>query len=351
MLKIYTDVSHYSSSKRGYLSDILRPFVPIHRLEKFGIKKGMVKLVQHIEECDLCILPMAWNYYIKTHTISVADKMIKEAQKNGKYILIGVYGDYFIALPNYEHIIGMYTSIYKSLFKSNYISLPVIIRDPLLSNKLEKVTLREINAMPSIGFCGQSDPNLIVSSMKMAQLIWKNVKYNCHLSKCYPGPVIPPTYLRKKVLDILDATDTLHTEFLRRDRYQGGKSKKMDSFKELRNEFYHNIENTDYTLCIRGTGNFSARFYETLALGRIPIFINTDCILPFADAINWKKHVIWIEQNEIPENRTKILDFHKGLTPKLFTGIQIKNRQLWEDYFSFPGFIDKLIIYLKETMN
>ena len=123
------------------------------------------------------------------------------------------------------------------------------------------------------------------------------------------------------------------------------------SFQRVRKEFYKNIENTDYTLCIRGTGNFSARFYETLALGRIPIFINTDCMLPFNDVIDWKKHVIWIEQREISEIATKIRNFHNGLTQDSFISLQIKNRKLWEEYFSFPGFIKNLTSHLIKRID
>ena len=39
--------------------------------------------------------------------------------------------------------------------------------------------------------------------------------------------------------------------------------------------------------------------YETLALGRIPVFINTDCTLPFSNIIEWDKHVVWIEKEDI----------------------------------------------------
>ena len=186
----------------------------------------------------------------------------------------------------------------------------------------------------------------------MVRLSWQKFKYNLHYSKYYPGPLIPPTYLRKKILDILDKTDTVSTEFIRRDQYQGGSINKNGAYMDLlRQEFYKNIDNTDYTLCIRGTGNFSARFYETLALGRIPIFINTDCILPFNDVIDWEKHVIWIERYEIPYIDEKIIDFHNGKTRDSFKQLQNENRQLWEEYFNFASFYDKLVAYLNKEIN
>ena len=177
---------------------------------------------------------------------------------------------------------------------------------------------------------------LIISSIKLAKLALQNMSYSLHMSKKYPGPIIPSTYLRNKILNIIERSSSIKSNFIRRDRYQGGKSKNVESFELLKREFFQNIDHTDYTLCIRGTGNFSARFYETLALGRIPIFINTDCILPFNNLIDWKKHVIWIEQNEMSKINSKILDFHNGLTQDSFKNIQISNRKLWENYFSFP---------------
>ena len=108
------------------------------------------------------------------------------------------------------------------------------------------------------------------------------------------------------------------------------------SYENLRLVFFNNIQDTDYTVCIRGGGNFSARFYETLAVGRIPIFINTDCMLPFSNEINWDKHVIWIEKNEITDIEKKVIEFHSSLTPKRFQKLQISNRKLWENYFYFP---------------
>ena len=351
MLRVFTDLNHYNSDNRVYLADILRPFLPSNRFIEFGIDEDLIKLVDHIEDSDICLLPMAWNYYLNTNQINKAKELIKKAQTGSKKILVSVMGDYFISLPNFDHIIGMYCSTYLSKSTDKTFPLPVIIQDPFSFLEIGAINLREFNEEPSVGFCGQSDPSIIISSIKMAKLAWQNIKFNLHLSQYYPGPIIPPTYLRKKLLDIMDKTDKVDTEFIRRDRYQAGESKKGNSFQQVRKEFYKNIENTDYTLCIRGTGNFSARIYETLALGRIPIFINTDCMLPFNDVIDWKKHVIWIEQREISEIATKIRNFHNGLTQDSFISLQIKNRKLWEEYFSFPGFIKNLTSHLIKRID
>ena len=348
MINFYIGDFDYDSNYRAYLVDILKPFLPDKNLEKYHLSSIDIKIVQIRSESDFFLLPFCWSYYIQTDTIDIAEQLIEQACEWNKKILIWVTGDYYCLLPQLENIIGLYTSPYQSLQNVKAIALPVIIRDPLPFLKKDTINLRELNIVPSVGFCGQSDSNLFVSSIKMAKLIWQNLSYVLNISKYYSGPLLPPTFLRKKILDTLDNTNKVNTELIRRSRYKGGEKENEKYFTQLRKEFYHNIDNTDYTLCIRGTGNFSARFYETLALGRIPIFINTDCILPFDDIIDWSKHIIWIEQNEISDINSKILEFHNGLTHDLFINIQNENRQIWEKYFSFPGFIQQLIAYLKK---
>ena len=93
-----------------------------------------------------------------------------------------------------------------------------------------------------------------------------------------------------------------------------------------------------YILCVRGAGNYSARFYEALALGRIPVLVNTDCILPLKDKINWNEHCVWVDDYELDDIINKIEVFHRKLSDADFKHLQIRNRQLWMDKITFQGF-------------
>lgn len=95
---------------------------------------------------------------------------------------------------------------------------------------------------------------------------------------------------------------------------------------------------SDYIVCLRGTGNFSARLYETLAMGRIPIFIDTDCILPYDRSINWKDYCVWVDANELSSLPEKVLEFHGNLSEADFLEHQKCCRALWEERLSFSGF-------------
>jgi len=352
-LKIFIGDFNYNSQYRSLMVDILKPLIPIKNLEKYELDEIPLQIVEDGKVSDYFLLPYCWNYYIDTNTTVAAEIFIKSAQTIGKKTLIWVTGDYYIPLPRFDNLIGFYTSPYLSMIKKQkIIPLPVILPDPIKYLNIDKINTNQKSNKPVVGFCGQVDKNILTTILKTLKRIALKIRSALRLTQKIVGPIIPPTKFRKDVLNILERCNNIQTKFIRRKRYKGGSRNNKVLEKALKIEFYENILNTDYTVCIRGTGNFSARFYETLALGRIPIFINTDCILPFNDVIDWKKHVIWIEQNEISEINSKILAFHNGLTQDSFNkSFQKKNRQLWENYFSCPGFIRQIIACIHRELN
>jgi hypothetical protein len=147
--------------------------------------------------------------------------------------------------------------------------------------------------------------------------------------------------LRASALRKLERAPGVTTNFVRRDNFWGGSfsrftGAKADSRRRVRLEYLDNILSSDYTLCLRGGGNFSYRFYETLSLGRVPLFVNTDCALPFAAPhegdVDWRKHVLWVEQRDLPRIGDIVREFHDSLTPDSFEALQRSNRRLWEEY-------------------
>ena len=103
--------------------------------------------------------------------------------------------------------------------------------------------------------------------------------------------------------------------------------------KSDRVQFFKNMSDNLYSLCVRGGGNYSFRFGESLMMGRIPILIDTDCILPFENEIPYDTNCIRIK----PENFDRIFDvvqeYHDAHTEEELIDIQKQNRILWEEYF------------------
>ncbi len=144
--------------------------------------------------------------------------------------------------------------------------------------------------------------------------------------------------LREEAMRSLEKDRRIDTEFIRRTAFWGGalgrnKKPSPESRLKVRQEYLQNMASCPYVLCLRGAGNFSYRFYETLSMGRIPLFINTDCALPHEDKIDWKRHVVWIEEHETDQLCDKLVAFHEGISEEDLLRLQTENRQLWEDYF------------------
>lgn len=86
-------------------------------------------------------------------------------------------------------------------------------------------------------------------------------------------------------------------------------------------------------LCPRGMGSSSVRFYETLCMGRIPIHISDEYILPFADEIDYSEFCINIPESAIDLIGTIIEKWIRGKSSEQLENICRKARKVWEDYF------------------
>jgi len=150
--------------------------------------------------------------------------------------------------------------------------------------------------------------------------------------------------MRSRALEFLHRHPGIETSFVIRNEYTGPKA--FDGADERARAYFANIYETDYTLCLRGYGNWSYRFYETLACGRIPIFIDTDCVLPGSSMIDWKKYCVWVDQSEIGQIGEKVADFHASISNSDFIEMQMACRQLWLEHLTLEGFMSHLHEYL-----
>jgi len=107
---------------------------------------------------------------------------------------------------------------------------------------------------------------------------------------------------------------------------------------QWRRNFVDNMIDGDYVLCTRGFGNFSYRLYEALCCGRIPVFVNTDCVLPYEHLIDWRQYCVWVEEYEIDMIGDIVARFHAGLSDTDFHDLQRACRRLWDEWLSPTGF-------------
>ncbi len=143
--------------------------------------------------------------------------------------------------------------------------------------------------------------------------------------------------LRKRVLNTLQ--DRLPCRFLLRDRFWAGAPHDPTVVRE----FFENILATDLTLAVRGIGNFSHRFYQTLSCGRAPLLVGHDAVMPYegVESIDWDDVAVRVEADRLDGIESAIERFrerardHRDLSQRI---LDVHGR-----YFTPEAFADHLV--------
>ncbi len=276
------------------------------------------------------------NPYDKEISLQHEAAIMQLAKQFNKKIIIVYFSDVADEIKIDNSIIFR-TSLNKSAGRTNEIAMPVIKNNLSLAqnNYTEYI---EWNEKPAIGFRGIAAPE----KFNKLTRTWRNQvnllanRYNMddifNLKKNFG-------YLeRRNAVRILQRNKNIETDFT-----ITGDKEADDS--HSRNLFIDTVFKNPYTLCVSGFGNYSYRFYETLSAGRIPVFIDTDCKLPFEEFINWKNHVVWVEKKYIYCIDKILLDFHRQHKND-FKVIQQSNKKFWEEFLSPQQYFINIKAYL-----
>lgn len=233
-------------------------------------------------------------YILWAVNIYAINKYLKEQyQRNKKEIvIIFIVDDYDKKIWSYKNQIIIRTSLNRSTMQFNEFVLPYIWECASVPFfPLSKTSL------PIVGFCG-----------------------------------LPSKY-RINLIEKIKQTKKIENNFILRESFWAGDPHNI----QVVSEFDENIKNSHFVICNRGNGNFSMRFYQTLAFGRIPLLLNTDTVLPFENIINYNDIIIMgNNENEIIQ---KILYWWKT---KNIIEIQKKCAHVFETYFKTSNYAKHL---------
>jgi len=351
-MKLYFPKSHYDKSHRGAVFPLLKPFIKNkgftdeERIAMYHTSERNFQFSETLEETDLAVLTMSWNYYVKTNQVDVAVSFVNACEEQGKKVLVWNSGDFGVRIPAFDNLIILKESGYHSKFAENEFTLPSFIVDPLKKYyQTQTPFLLPYTSKPRIGFCGQASLSQVKAAKELLLTASRNLKYHLGVRQEEPQALIPTTHLRASILDRLQRSDLVETDFILRKQYRAGVTANKDRHATTL-EFYDNLKNSPYVVCVRGGGNFSVRFYEALAMGRIPVFINTDCSLPLPDDIDWKNHVVWVAYKDRHQVAARVSTFHQSLSESDFFALQQHNRKLWEEELTLGGFFREFLKWL-----
>jgi hypothetical protein len=377
-IRLFSDRSHYRRENRISLSEVLRPywkdrpFGDEERRQMYGLLLGDFCLADSLEQADLAVLPLNWNYYLERGELGCVAEFIDAARRAERLVMSYVGGDEGVTVPpEFDDVYVIRASGLRSRKRKRQLAQPVFFDDPLkqypelgagtsvVSSQWSVVSGQRsvvsspwsvVSSLPRIGFCGQASVNAVKVASDVLRAAWRNLLYRFKLRQEEPQPLSSSALLRARAMKTLTESPLIKTRFIGRAKYRGGAAT-PEARERTTREFYQNIAETDYTLCVRGGGNFSKRFYETLAMGRIPVLVDTDCLLPFESELDWSNYIVRVPREELEALPQAVADHFSKCGLLGLAELKRRCRKLWEEKLTFGGFHRHLARHILASEN
>jgi hypothetical protein len=356
MLKVYIDRAWLETGERHlplgrYLFGVKEKALSTFRDEfAHNMMFDNVELVSEPVDCNFIYLPVNYVPELNEKYPNLIAKLEQNSRQFNRKVVVEAYTQDVLdpdAL-NFPFSNGVYLnfSLLKSLSDENFFARPYFIPDCLEKYFEGKVNLIEKEAIPSVGFCGVAAPfkttlnktkamdiwrllltlvdDFGMDSEKVARRLGTNMKHG-HRTKA----LLKLKYSKKVKLDAIL-------------RCEGGLVSNdytnLDDQDSYNMDFYNNLNRNLYSLCSRGTENYSVRLYETFCMGRIPILIDTDVVLPFENEIDYERQCVVVKKSQVRNADKIVFDFNRNKSQIELENIQLNNRELWCSHFSNKAF-------------
>ena len=318
MIKIYTDSIYLTQEFRKIIFPVL---LDIH-FTKSTLALENFQVIEQLENADIVIVPVAINYFYKQNKQKELNQFIDNALAKNKKVWVYAAGDFGITFRKDVTVFRL--GGFKSKLSDNEEILPSFVTDvysTLLTNKWQPLPK---SLKPKIGFVGHAN-NSKIKLVKEFFLHWKFAFSRILNTSIGDYQIFYASSLKRfEILEKLNNSDKISTNFILRKLYRAGV--KTEEEKQITSlEFFKNIENNLYTVCIRGAGNFSVRLYETLMMGRIPVVVVSNAKLPLENFIDWNKHIVLTNSENIVND---LISFHEKKSNEDLIENQINNRNL-----------------------
>ena len=297
----------------------------------------LLDFVTEIDAADLVLLPLDWNYYFQVKKEKEAMAFVSEVAKSGKVILSSTSGDFGITMDLPETCIVYRITGYKSRLRPNERIHPFFLSDPIetmFKGKIDSILSRVDNQKPKIGFCGMAPQQPSIWLKEILRIVMRNFLGKIGQHPFDAQNILSSSRLRSKSLHAFEESELFGTNYIVRKGYRAN-ANTTELRKKTTQAYYQNQFESDFIICARGGGNFSVRFYETLAMARIPIFIDTDSPLPDISPLDWNDYIIVCDSKNI-SSLSEIAS--KWLQGKSLKDIFAQNRKLWENRLSMTSF-------------
>lgn len=259
------------------------------------------------------------------------------SDRYGKKIIAVYIRDNAQPLPA-PHAIVFRTSLTASGRQRNEFAFPANGR-PLLTDKTDLPAYIEWSPIPSVGFRGQAAPMQLPFGLAIRnrfnlfaeQWGWKK-PFSFRYNFGYLHRRNALYYLQQAAGIVLDYRITTTADIFAANS---------------RRAYVESLLRNPYSLCVSGHGNYSSRLYETMAAGRIPLFVNTDCVLPLEEMIDYKGMFVWVEADALHRIAQVLRHYHTIHEGPSLLKKQQQIQQVWHQYFEASQFFRYIPFYLR----
>lgn len=270
------------------------------------MQKGnsLFQLTEDPAEADYFLPPCGWQH----GGSSQSRRMAELSAQYAKPLLVFFHHDSDEPIPVDDHALVFRTSMYRTTRRPNEQSWPAWTCDLLRTYGDGRPCVRDHSSRPIVGYCGYVDYRTLVERVR----------------RSIRGTVSVGGRLRGAAVRALNASLDVQTRFILR-RYFGGHSSPQH-----REEYARNLLDCDYALVARGNGNFSFRLYEAMSAAAIPVFIDTDCCLPFDDVIPYRELFVWVPAHDVHRVADYVTRFHGDHDAQSLLAHRLRIREVYD---------------------
>jgi hypothetical protein len=290
------------------------------RYDRYSATGSSFLTLTSLAEADAAVFPQSWaGALASVDGLERARRFTAHAAEAGKPAVVFFWSDLEDRVP--LDAIVLRTSLSRSTRLATEFAQPAWSEDFLERYLGGTPSLRTKRVRPTVGFCGFApEPKR-------------------RFGRRFAGGTA-----RVLALNELQRSAFVDTNIVLRAEFMGGAADNA-GLRRVRAEYVQNMVESDYVLCARGAGNFSYRLYETLSCGRIPVFVDTDCVLPLEFAVDWHDYCVWIDERDVGQIGERVAEFHERLSENEFLDLQRACRRFWETHISPEGFFSKFHLH------
>jgi len=252
--------------------------------------------------------------------------------KHGIPVYIFSFGDFTDELHFDPRVHIFRLSVYSTELHPHDIVTPTFTED----HGRESVVIRKKQAKPIVSFCGMGGFPSWKGWVKyyIKNFLWDvRAFFNPRARAKKIG-----VYWRRAMMHACEQSPLVDTNFIVRRSFSGLKRTIEVDPQIARKEYLDSITESDFVLAPKGDGNYSNRFLKTLSLGRIPVLVDTDVVLPLEDVIDYSKIVVRVPMKDVHNTPKYIREFYDKLSESDWQDRQRMARKAFEEYLRQDSF-------------